>query len=182
MSIQRRILLPLIQTALAIVLTISNHTRPFSVERPTWTAPDKQFCDGVNAPAALLRFLVVRVIDSLFPQYYSVEVVLETVIFLVLIGLLWYAVAIEFEGNGNSVLTPRMRMRRTADAAMMLFGTLLGVVGLIVRGQFGAITIYSNIVAIPYYLWALAIIGFYGHDLWASWNQNTKLMASSRPN
>lgn len=180
MRAMKRIALPVIQVVIAIILIISNRMRPLSGEKPAWTAPDKQFCDGVNAPAALVRFLVTRVADTVFPQYYRVEIVLETVVFLVLVGLLWYAVTIEIQGNGESILTARTQMRRTADVVIMLFGALLGIIGLVVRGQFGAVTLYSNFVAVPYYLWAFLIIGFYGHDLWVSSKPQPDMLAGLR--
>ena len=95
-----------------------------------------------------------------------IEFALETVVFLLLVGLLWYLVSIELEGKGESVLTPRTGIRGTADGLAIIFGVILACLGLLVVGQFGAVTLYSNIVAIPYYIWGAAITIFYGRDLW----------------
>jgi len=157
-----------VQTAVAIALTTSNRLRPLSVQNPSWTAPDKQFCDGLNAPAALIRALLLRLSDSWLPAYYPIQFVTETFVYFFLVGLLWYLVSIELRGNGQSVLTSKTRARKAADSLTILFGIVLCILGVLVRGQFGAVTTYSNFVAMPYYVWGLAIIGFYGHDLWVS--------------
>jgi hypothetical protein len=168
MRINTQILLPFVQTTVAIALTISNRLRPFSVRNPSWTAPDKQFCDGLNAPASLIRFLLLRLSDSWLPGYYPIQFITETFVYFFLVGLLWYLVSIELRGNGQSVLTSKTRARKAADGLTILCGIVLCILGVFVRGQFGAVTTYSNLVAIPYYIWGLAIIGFYGHDLWAT--------------
>jgi|SRR5579859_951887 len=170
MRIKTPILLPFVQTAVAIVLTTSNRLRPLSVQNPSWTAPDKQFCDGLNAPAALIRVLLLRLADSWFPAYYPIQFVTETIVYFFLVGLLWYLMSLELRGNGQSVLTSKTRVRKTVDGLIILFGIALCILGVLVRGQFGAVSTYSNFVAIPYYIWGLAMIGFYGHDLWASFS------------
>jgi hypothetical protein len=141
--------LPLVQVAVAVALTTSNRLGPFSIADPTWTKPDRQFCDGLNAPAALIRFFLIRFADIWFPLYYPIEFVLETVVFFLLVGLLWYLVSIEIGGKGQSVLTPKTGIRRAADVLAIIFGAVLAVLGLFVRGQFGVVTAYSNLVAVP---------------------------------
>jgi hypothetical protein len=63
----------------------------------------------------------------------------------------------------------------------MSFGMLLGAIGLVVRGQFGAVSIYSDVVAIPYYLWAILTIGFYGHDLYLAVQRASAPNQASHP-
>ena len=39
----------------------------------------------------------------------------------------------------------------------------------LVRQEFGGIpTAYANLVAAPYFVWAIGLISFYAQDLWAS--------------
>lgn len=106
MKIKMRILLPIFQMAIALALILSNRLRPFSPASPSWTAPDRQFCDGLNAPATLIRIILIRFADILFPLNYRIEFVLETVVFVLLVGLLWYAVSIELGGTVG-VFSPR---------------------------------------------------------------------------
>jgi hypothetical protein len=122
-----RFVLPLIQVVVAIVLTTSNFLRPDTIGRPSWTAPDTQFCDALNAPAALVRFFLLRIADRIFPRYYPVEFVLETIIYFALVGLLWYAVSVEIDAKGQSILAPATRARGTTDVLAMLFGIKLAV-------------------------------------------------------
>jgi hypothetical protein len=49
--VDKRLVLPLAQVGIAIALTSSNFVRPDSISSPSWTAPDQQFCHGLNAPA-----------------------------------------------------------------------------------------------------------------------------------
>lgn len=168
MRIKTRVALPLVQIAVAITLKINSRLRPLSAENPSWTAPDRQFCDALNAPAALVRIFLLRLSDAWLPASYQAEFLLETIVYFVLVGLLWYIVSIEIGGKGQSVLTPKTRARRMADGLVIFFGLMLGILGLLVRGQFGVVDTYSNLVAIPYYIWALVIVSFYGHDLWVS--------------
>ena len=93
---------------------------------------------------------------------------LEKLLYLVLVGLLWYVVSIEIDGKGLSVLTPKTRMRRTADVLAVFFGVAVANTGLLIRRyEFGFVTTYSTLVATPYFIWAVTIVVFYGHDLWA---------------
>lgn len=168
MHLRTRFVLPVVQIAVAVGLTTSNRLRPVSTENPTWTAPDKQFCNGLNAPATLIRVFLTGLTDKWLFGYYPIEFILETIIYFVLVGLLWYIVSIETAGKGRSVLATKIGCRRSVDILAIIFGIVLAVVGIFVRGQFGIVSAYSNLVAIPYYVWGIAVVVFYGHDLWAS--------------
>jgi len=75
--------------------------------------------------------------------------------------LLWYCVAIEMGGRGQSVLASRTRMRKVADFGGMLFGVVLANDSVVLGRQFG-------LLSIPYLLWAVLLVTFYGHDLWTT--------------
>lgn len=163
-----RILLPLAQMVIAIALIVSNRLRPFSDESPAWTRPDWQIVHGLNAPAADIKYYAMKMVDSRIFGPFLTECVFDPGILVVLVGMLWYLVSIEIEGNGLSVLTPKSRMRSALDVAAIAFGAELVHIGVLVRHQFGGDpTTYSNLVAIPYFIWAAAIVAFYGHDFWA---------------
>ena len=160
-----RFILPPVQVAFAIGLTASNFLRPDLIGGPSWTAPDRQFCDALKGPATLVRFFLLRIAARIFPRYYPVEFVLETIIYFALVGLLWYAVSVEIDAKGQSILAPATGARGTTDVLAMLFGVVLMVLGFLVRRQFGLVNLYSNLVAIPYFIWGAVIAMFYGIDL-----------------
>jgi len=86
------------------------------------------------------------------------------VVLLCFVWLVWYAVGIEISGRGQSVLTPKTRSRRAADALAMIFGAGVGM------------NAHYNIVPTAAWLlyptWGVTIIGFYGHDLWVSFRSS----------
>lgn len=157
-----RLLLPLCQVVLAVALDTSNRRRPGT---SAWEAPDRQFCDALNAPAALVRYFLVAFTDRWFPSpqtHYAVE----TIIYFLLVGVLWYTVSLEIGGTGRSVVTRATGIRLTTDVFAVAFGAALGFAGAEVRYQFGhPATTYSDLVSIPYFIWSVAIMVFYGRDL-----------------
>jgi hypothetical protein len=171
MRVKFSVLLPVVQLGVAITLISSNRFRHDSIENPSWVAPDRQVCDGLNAPAAVIRMLLVKLCDYLFTRQAWLISVLETIVFCVLVALLWYLVAIEISSmirDGRSALTSTSGMRAVADVLLITFGISLAVAGGLVRHQFGGRPdIYANLVAAPYFVWALIIVAFYGYDLWA---------------
>jgi hypothetical protein len=93
--------LPVVQMAIAIGLTMHNFQRPFSLEDPTWTKLDRQLCDTLNWPG--------------LPNRDPNHMLLETVGYVALVGVLWYAVTIEISGNGQGILAATSGMRKSAD-------------------------------------------------------------------
>jgi hypothetical protein len=160
-----RLVLPLLQVALAVALTARNALRPDTLSNPSWTAPDRQFCDGLNAPCSLIRFCFTTIMNRWLPGHYRLESVLSAIVYFVLVWLVWYAVSIEIGGEGCSLLAPRTGIRSVADVAAMIFGAALVATGLLVRRQFGPVTTYSNLVAMPYFVWGATVAVFYAHDL-----------------
>ena len=163
--------LPLVQLAIAIALTTSNLLRQNSKGNPSWVAPDRQICDGLNAPATVIRYCLLKISDRWFPDigYRWLDFVIETAIFFALIGFLWYLVSVEISGKNRdklSVLTAKTGMRALADIVLLAFGITLVLIGQLVRVQFGGSpSPYSNFVSIPYFVWGIVLSLFYGHDL-----------------
>jgi len=174
MNTRTRLALPLVQVVVAAALTMNNLLRPDRLGSPSWTAPDRQFCDGLNAPAALVRFCLIKIADRWLPGHYPIEFVLETIVYLVLVWLVWYIVSIEIGGNGQSILTPKTGKRNETDVLAIIFGGALGLSGLLVRRQFGYVSTYSNLVALPYFFWGATVMLFYGHDIWTSFGKTQK--------
>jgi len=175
MSTKIRFVLPLAQVIIALILTASNSLRPDSLANPAWTKADWQLCGGLNAPATLVGKYPVDIAYLWFSRYYPVNLVVESVIRFSLIWLLWYIVAIEIGGRGLSVLATKSLMRTAVDVLAIVFGAVVGIVGLLVGSQFGNV-FYGRLVSTPYLIWAIVIVGFYGHDLLGSFRE-TRLRA-----
>ena len=158
----------LAQLAIAIVLITSNRLREQWGSRPAFLAPGLQFCCALNAPATLIWVLVLRLKGNWYWAPQLMEEIFEKLTFVVLIGLLWYLVSIEIGGSGQSVLTSKTKIRSVADLLMMAFAGCVAALGFSIRShEFGlSVSTYSTLVATPYFLWAIAIAAFYGHDLW----------------
>jgi hypothetical protein len=171
-----RTILPMVQVAIAAALIISNLSRPDTWEDPAWTHLDIQYCWALNSPAAAIAYLQRVGMYDLLKDPYPLLKIVNLGIFFPLVWLLWYAVGIEIGGRGLSVLTPKTGYRRLADALAMAFG-LFGF-GVLISADKAA----GQIIYWPYWdgivpvhlMWALAIVGFYGHDLWASFRTNKK--------
>ncbi|HET6179304.1 MAG TPA: hypothetical protein VFE61_20410 [Candidatus Sulfotelmatobacter sp.] len=167
-----RVWLPIVQLAIAIALITSNRLQD-RLESPSWIKPDRQICDGLNAPASLVRFCLLKVADREFQSIRWIDSILETVVYFALVWTLWYLVSIEISGRnrkGPSALGHEYygpNLRTAIDVRLIAFGGALAVVGQLVRHQFGGLPdLYANLVSVPYFLWAIVIVAFYGRDLW----------------
>jgi hypothetical protein len=173
MQNRTRILLPLAQVAVAAALMTHNALVPDSLANPAFTKPDWQFCLGLNAPATLVaRYPMHILFQSPWPRY-PFSAVLELIVRLSLIWLLWYVVSIEIDGRGHSILAPKTRMRKVADVLALAFGVVVGATGQTISSRFDVN--YGRLVAAPYIIWAVVIIGFYGRDLWVSFARQHEL-------
>jgi len=148
-----------------MALSIHNVLRPFSSEDPNYLKPDRQFCFALNAPAAAVQALLAHLSDAVFGPSHVSRILLETAVYFVLVGLLWYTVGIELSGGGTSVLSQKSGRRKLMDRAGICFGLVLFPVAVYVRVQFLPDKLYANFVALPYLLWAVVIIWFYWRDL-----------------
>jgi len=59
-------------------------------------------------------------------------------------------------------------MRRMADLFLIVVGAAVALGGLSIRRESGFVAPYSTIEAVPYFIWGVVILVFYGHDLWVS--------------
>lgn len=172
MHIKLRWLLPLLQVLLAAALLVSNFRRPDRIENPAWTKADRQLCDGLKAPAALIRFGVLKATDKWMPNHSVADFVIDTLGYLALVAVLWYFVAKEIVRHlalKRGALARRSPLRNIADCALVLFGIVLVGFGILVRRQFGfPIGAYATVVALPYFIWGIVLAGLYGRDLWVS--------------
>src|SRR5580658_8306846 len=164
MRTRMRLTLPLAQVAIAIVLITSNRLREQWGSRPAFLAPDLQFCAALNAPATLIWAWLRRLMGIWYWAPQLMEEIVQLLAYVVLIGVLWYFVSIEISGSGQSVLTSKTKVRSAADVLMMAFAGGVAALGFSIRShEFGFVTVYSTLVATPYFLWAIAIAAFYGH-------------------
>jgi hypothetical protein len=174
MRLKLTVFLPIVQVVLAICLTMSNHFRAIHIGSPPWEAPDSQLCDGLNAPAAEVRFWLLQGLLKCLPRdLFVVDIALCTVVYFALIALLWYLVSLEIRGRSqprSSAFTFSLRWRSLADVFLVCFGGLIGYSGELVRrhtpGLYGPT--YWTLVSVPYFLWAAVLVVFYGRDLWLS--------------
>lgn len=162
-----RWILPIIQMVVALGLTVSNAMGPIVLGDPRRLKPDKQLRDALNAPAALARFCLAFVIHHAISPSYALYFALEVIVNVSLVGAVWYIVAIELGGRGQSVLTQRTGMRKVADVLAIAFGACTGLTGLAVFYSLVP-SAFSYFVAALWFLWSALIVGFYAHDLWIS--------------
>jgi hypothetical protein len=165
---------------LAAVLTLHNLYKPLPAAAPRWMEADRQLCDAINAPAAVARQYIIQLIWGLLPNYASVEIFLETVVYFALVGLLWYLVRVEVHDGFRD--RPLWNHRTLVD----LFGLVFG--GAVVGAGFGVPYLspptifaflgsrtYSTLVALTWCLWGLVIVLFYATDLRAAWKFSSRV-------
>jgi hypothetical protein len=179
-----RIWLPLLQVLLAAALITSNLLRPDPVSDPSFRAPDRQFCDALNAPVVLIRGCLLRFAEREFPYRYGqlyegqAGVIIENIVFLGLVALLWYLVGLEINGRKEgklSVIAAKIGMRTVSDLLLIIFGACLGIAAIFGHAGFGT---YYGLFAVPYFIWAIVIIWFYGRDLWVYQRQKLRALSS----
>ena len=127
-------------------------------------------CDGLNAPVAVVRFWILQVGFKWFVFHPWFAFVVENIVYFGLVAFLWYLVSLEiigWEQKRGSVLTARMPARRLADIFAIAFALVIAFFGEQVRRQTPGIygTTYWNAVSIPYFIWAIVLVLFFGRDL-----------------
>lgn len=115
----------------------------------------------------MIAAIEFEALHELLWTHYPLLPIVNLATFFSLVWLLWYAVFIETGGKGLSVLGPKTGFRRTADVWAIVLG--IGVV--FYAGSVHALQKYQKFISPVHLLWALTIIGFYGHDLWASFQK-----------
>ena len=143
-----QVILPTVHVVLASLL-IANSGRPLDFERTEWI-----LCSAINSPAFLLAEIPVIVSDVAFRGGFY----LENAIRLFFVWAVWYGVAVETGGGGESLLSSKTRARRVIDAVAVVFGAAV-FVGWRQPPQ----TPYYMIIKL---IWSLSIMAFYGRDLW----------------
>jgi hypothetical protein len=74
----------------------------------------------MNAPASLI-WAFTRARGLWFWEHPVTGFILESLWYLVLVGLMWLVVTVELDGKGQSILTPKTGMRRTTDVVAIAF-------------------------------------------------------------
>jgi len=177
-----RILLPVAQVVLAGVVLVSdaigNASRPPSFANMSWTRPAWQICLALNAPATVVAAYPLTLAYQ-SPSIYPLLLPLQLFIRLSLSWLLWYLVAVEIEGNGRSVLTAKTRIQGIADLSAIAFGISVAAAGVDWTRLFTPE--YARLVATPYLIWAVTIVGFYSRDLWLSSHDRVRFAGHHSP-
>jgi hypothetical protein len=164
-----RVVLPLVQVLVAIALITSYALRrPDRELNSLFRAPDWLLCSSLNAPATLARGCLIRITNGWSWGPPRISFAFWTTLYVMLVWLLWYLVSIEIGGKGQSILTPKTRMRRMADLFLIVVGAAVALGGLTIRRESGFAAPYSTLEAVPYFIWGVVISVFYGHDLWVS--------------
>ncbi|HXA50468.1 MAG TPA: hypothetical protein VNV86_09210 [Candidatus Acidoferrum sp.] len=154
--------------AIAIALTMHNLQGDDSFKAESWTKPDAQLRDALNLPAVLIRYFLIRAANR-WPN----TGVNHTLLYLALVGVVWYLVGIEISGKGQSVLAAKSGMRKMADVLGIGFGAMLGVVISLDHNYVNGPRTYGIVVAILRLIWPVVIVSFYGRDLRASLRRAT---------
>jgi hypothetical protein len=170
--------LPLLQVLLAAALITSNLLRPLSYS--SFTYPERQVCDALNAPVVLVRYYWLRFALREFPHLYAgwAGVIIENIMYIALVGLLWYLVSIEIGGQKEgkvSIIAEKTGMRTAFDLLLISFGIYLGIVSILELYRF---VMWHGVFAIPYFVWAAVIVVFYTRDLWAYQRQKRRAINS----
>ncbi len=161
-----RILLPSAQVVLAVALIVSNARRPDKFSDPSFRKPDWQFCLAINAPVLIIVQSSMTFVNSRLQPNFPLNFAIDWAVRLPLIWILWYAVAIEIHGRGRSVLASKTRSPMVADALAIAYAVIVLALGADAVRYLDPT--YARLLAAPYLAWAIAIAGFYGHDLWMS--------------
>lgn len=164
MRTKSRIVLPMVQMVTAAGLVISNSRRPNTFASPPSAHLDIQYCWALNCPAAMIAYLQRTATYELLKWHYPLNSIVDWGTFFSLVWLLWYAISIEIGGKGLSVLTPKTGVRRLADVLAIAFGAASWVFAGYISRSVG----WAVLLTPVYMIWVMALIGFYGHDLWAS--------------
>ena len=151
-----RLVLPLVQVTVACALIASFVAPPHPED---FAKTEYQLYRALDAPAFLLSEVPARIVHWVYRQEYFI---VENVVRLCFVWLVWYAVSVEISGRGQSVLSPKTRVRRVADVLAVMFGSAVWLSG--------GYNLHPPAIWILYPIWGVAIMGFYGRDLWISFH------------
>jgi hypothetical protein len=163
-----RIALPLVQMLLAVGLTWNAY------HHPTQETLGRAVLFALNAPVTVVCYCLETLAMFFCPsQYmtspstgcYPIQFIFETVIYIGLVGLLWFVVSLEVAGRGRSILTPKTGARAAVDLLATFFGVGVVAFGIVWSGRLGR-PLNVRIAGITFLVWGIVIVSFYGRDLW----------------
>ena len=167
-----RLTLPLVQIVIAATLFIvGRYTRTVVPGREYYYGEAAtRVCHALNAPVMLFRFVVLGLWNAAHLTGSSVENVVDTGIFLVGVGLLWYLVGATIDSWRQEHVVILVTLPAWARVSLGLFliivGILLGIMGIgiwnLIRWKS---VLQATLEASLYELWALGLIGFCACDL-----------------
>ena len=159
--------LPLVQTALAALLML------LSWRKQPWSTGSTLECAisyGINAPVAFIGPLLAKirlVAINRVPWFIA-----SYLLYLTLVAILWYVVALEMSGTGGSTLMARLAsrkaVRRTADLFLVAFGLAFVSIGSVGLGHWHEAQFKDLPIVIGVLTWGVVIAMFYGWDFWMS--------------
>lgn len=122
---------------------------------------------GMNAPAYFVAYQLAIIVWANRVAWFAVSYLL----YFVLVGVLWYAVAVEASGTSGSTIMSFIRrkvLRRISDALLIAFGLFLALLGFmnLVFAHGGETSPELIPMKVGYLLWGFAIAGFYARDFW----------------
>jgi hypothetical protein len=174
-SLRLKLVLPLCQVIIAVVLLISGHKQLEDAKGRrlygNFGPPATRVCYAINGPAFLGRALVADLWVRLDGPS-RIDFMLDS-LFLAFVALLWYLVATEIEAGvkhkGISFLP--LRWRITVDAVLVLSGIFCGLVSVALWAgrnlQYTHLAQFAVEVML-YMMWAIALMSRYTHDLFRS--------------
>ena len=170
-----KLVLPLIQIALAVtLLAVGHYTRTVVPGREYhYGEPATRMCYAINAPVLVLRFAALYLWNAAHLTVSSATGAVDIGIFLTGVGLLWYLVGTSIESwrrrrSGMAPPSLRTSVRVTVDLCLIILGVSLGLMGvgtwmLIHWGS----PLQAALEASLYEIWALALTTICAHDLWS---------------
>ncbi len=172
MKIRLRLILPIAVGLISFVLMVSSYMRPNHMHDPAWIKADIQACFAINGPVSVIRGLLFLAAKHIAPAATSYFWPIYAVYMLLIIAL-WYAAGYELDfrqRNQGSAILNKMRYRSGLDIIFVILGVLSLLGGIGARREFRHMisATYGNVLSIPYFLWAIALVGFYGHDFYMS--------------
>jgi hypothetical protein len=171
-----KVILPIVNVAVAAILLGIGDTRPVQEWSPTpW---EMALAFSINAPANLLRSLVSFEWDKHIYPHCSManaetcikfERVIEMAVFLLGVAFVWYVVALEIEATRRgtrAMARLRTPLRMLVDLVLFLAGSFfvflfaanLGSWRLVLRS-------WTDLGVVLYLVWGLALAIPYGRDL-----------------
>ena len=171
-----KVVLPTVNVAVATLLLGVGYTRPLREWSPVpW---EMGVCFSINAPANLLRLLLMHLWDKrVYPHCSDANArtcllvgdVLEIGIFLIVVGIIWHLVGLEIESRGahkRAIVPSSTPLRAGVDLVLLTGAALLTFIVVANWRSFrGVFAPCPALYVFCYFAWALAIAVPYSADL-----------------